>query len=706
MTTQPKKFFKISNDKSTQLASQSNNEGNEPRHLIATIAENFREPNNIKTLYYDRKEDFIDWFEMYEYETTAVGWNDKDRLKGIAQYLDGTARRWYVSYASPDNPDAPKTYYDLKQMMVRDLCRADYRSIIETRLYDCKQEKGESVANYILEKQELCKRVDSKMPEPQVLRHILRGLLPELLQYIDQFEIKDVSALLQRANIAESTHERQLNEQGLMDKTSLEKVFSDLRKSVEVMNERLTSMTIQNPSRLNTNPTQRPVECNYCKKLGHVYKYCRKRIYDAKQRQGNNGLGQSNQTQNMNYKSNQTMNQQNNRWTKPKVINLATQTPSLSMMLTFYASLAEGKFIFMNIEIESKKFQALVDTGSDVTIITRKVANSIGKNPEYYQGPLTGTACNIPISPVGQVDVILNLKGENKDLAIETTVLVVDYLPANIEILLGQDVSWEADLYLGIRQKSVYIGHGEGEKARQVETIEVNPYTEEEEESESLPDSWEESDVSEDESSQVEPQVVNLVTNQVEIKSNEKFNLDESLTKEQSICMLNLIQDYRDVFSFPNDKLGCTHLVQHQINTEDNPPIHQPPYRLSPVKRDLAQAMINELVEEGFVVPSNSPWASPIVIVDKKTGDKRFCVDYRKLNAITKKDVYPLPDIQLALDCLQGAQYFSLLDLKSGYYQIAMDPKDQEKTAFVTQDGLYEFTVPPFGLPCAPATFH
>ena len=162
---------------------------------------------------------------------------------------------------------------------------------------------------------------------------------------------------------------------------------------------------------------------------------------------------------------------------------------------------------------------------------------------------------------------------------------------------------------------------------------------------------------------------------------------------------------HRNAFSVSGDPLGCTHLVQHKINTGDNPPIHQHPYRLSPPKRDLATKMIKELIDEGFVVPSNSPWASPIVIVDKKTGEKRFCVDYRKLNSITKRDVYPLPDIQLALDCLQGAQYFSLLDLKSGYYQIAMDPVDQEKTAFCTQDGLYEFTVMPFGLSCAPATF-
>ena len=89
----------------------------------------------------------------------------------------------------------------------------------------------------------------------------------------------------------------------------------------------------------------------------------------------------------------------------------------------------------------------------------------------------------------------------------------------------------------------------------------------------------------------------------------------------------------------------------------------------------------------------------------KKTGDLRFCVDYWKVNKITKRDQYPLPNIQDSLDALEGAKFFSILDLKSGYYQIEMDPESKKKTAFVTTDGLYEFNVMPFGLSNAPATF-
>ena len=121
------------------------------------------------------------------------------------------------------------------------------------------------------------------------------------------------------------------------------------------------------------------------------------------------------------------------------------------------------------------------------------------------------------------------------------------------------------------------------------------------------------------------------------------------------------------------------------------------------------QAIINEeiqkMLENRLIQESNSPWTSPVVLVTKKNGKKRFCVDYRKLNMITKKDSYPLPRIDEMLDSLAGAQYFSTLDLMSGYWQVMMHPNDREKTAFITRYGTYEFTVMPFGLCNAPATF-
>uniref|UniRef100_L7LVQ9 RNA-directed DNA polymerase n=1 Tax=Rhipicephalus pulchellus TaxID=72859 RepID=L7LVQ9_RHIPC len=145
--------------------------------------------------------------------------------------------------------------------------------------------------------------------------------------------------------------------------------------------------------------------------------------------------------------------------------------------------------------------------------------------------------------------------------------------------------------------------------------------------------------------------------------------------------------------------------IQHRIDTACNRPIRQKPYRVSPSERKVINEQVCDMLKKNVIQESCSPWAAPVILVKKKDGSWRFCVDYRRLNAITKKDVYPLPRIDDAIDCLSSASYFSSVDLRSGYWQIPMHKEDKEKTAFVTPDGLFEFNVMPFGLCNAPATF-
>ncbi|KAL5457414.1 hypothetical protein EMCRGX_G034666 [Ephydatia muelleri] len=115
--------------------------------------------------------------------------------------------------------------------------------------------------------------------------------------------------------------------------------------------------------------------------------------------------------------------------------------------------------------------------------------------------------------------------------------------------------------------------------------------------------------------------------------------------------------------------------------------------------------MLDEMLEKDVIQPSHSPWSSPIILVRKKDGSMRFCVDYRKVNSVTKKDAYPLPRVDDTLDTLGGTKFFSTLDLASGYWQVEVEEADRQKTAFTTPEGLFEFKVMPFGLCNAPATF-
>ena len=159
------------------------------------------------------------------------------------------------------------------------------------------------------------------------------------------------------------------------------------------------------------------------------------------------------------------------------------------------------------------------------------------------------------------------------------------------------------------------------------------------------------------------------------------------------------------MFSQSPTDYGRTELIKHQIDTGAAHPIRQPPRRIPQHLRVNVDEQIDSMLDNGIIEPSRSPWSSPIVVVPKKDGGIRFCVDYRRLNSVTIKDAYPLPQISDTLESLAGAKFFSTLDLASGYWQVGMHPDDQHKTAFASHRGLFEFKVLPFGLCNAPATF-
>ena len=166
-----------------------------------------------------------------------------------------------------------------------------------------------------------------------------------------------------------------------------------------------------------------------------------------------------------------------------------------------------------------------------------------------------------------------------------------------------------------------------------------------------------------------------------------------------------VLAESTDVFALDDSELGCTSLVQHSIDTGDHHPVKQQPYRTPVVYREKIESMVSDMRKQGIVKPSNSPWASPIVLVPKKDGSLHFCVDFRRLNSLTRKDVYPLPRVEDILDTLGEAKYFTSLDLASGYWQVELDEDARAKSAFTTHHGLFEFVRMPFGLCNEPATF-
>ena len=166
-----------------------------------------------------------------------------------------------------------------------------------------------------------------------------------------------------------------------------------------------------------------------------------------------------------------------------------------------------------------------------------------------------------------------------------------------------------------------------------------------------------------------------------------------------------LLVDYEDVFSRGDHDIGRTDKVKHSIHTTCPAPIRQRPRRSPMGQREEIEKQVNDMLERGIITHSASPWSSPVVLVDKKDGTKRFCVDYRLLNKHTIKDSFPLPRIDESIDYLAGAKYYCTLDLASGYWQVPLDEDAKRKSAFVVPGGLFEFEVMPFGLCNAPSTF-
>ena len=165
-----------------------------------------------------------------------------------------------------------------------------------------------------------------------------------------------------------------------------------------------------------------------------------------------------------------------------------------------------------------------------------------------------------------------------------------------------------------------------------------------------------------------------------------------------------LLCQVSDLFSTGTNDLGCTDLVRHEIHTGDAKPVRQPPKKLPLAEREEAERM-SEMQKQGVIEPSVSAWSSPVALVKKKDGSTQSCVDYRRLNNLTQKDSYPLPRIDDTVESLAGAQWFSTLDLKSGYWLVQLSNDTRSKTAFTTGTGLWQFKIMPFGLGNAPATF-
>ncbi|UYV61524.1 hypothetical protein LAZ67_1005160 [Cordylochernes scorpioides] len=186
----------------------------------------------------------------------------------------------------------------------------------------------------------------------------------------------------------------------------------------------------------------------------------------------------------------------------------------------------------------------------------------------------------------------------------------------------------------------------------------------------------------------------------------EDVNINHSLTPKERQEILDVVNEYRDCFALGMGELGCTDVTKMDIKEVDgSKPVCLRPYKTTVSEREAIREIVREWKDNGIVTETRSPYASPVLLVRKKTGDHRLVVDYRRLNIQTVKDKFPLPRIDDLLEGLRNAEFFTTLDLAHGYLQIPLTDKAKLKTAFITPDDTGQFERMIFGLANAPAEF-
>ena len=188
----------------------------------------------------------------------------------------------------------------------------------------------------------------------------------------------------------------------------------------------------------------------------------------------------------------------------------------------------------------------------------------------------------------------------------------------------------------------------------------------------------------------------------VENTADIKPHMDPTLSQMRREDIQKALEEYK---AARGTAAGRTDHATMRIETGPAPPSSSPLYRLVHARKPIVQEEIKEMLHDGIIQSSHSPWAAPMVLVPKKNGTLRICIDNRKLNAVTRPDLFPIPRIDDLLDGMSSAKFIRTLDLARGYCQVPMDPASREKTTFSMNFGKYEFRVMPFGLVGAPATF-
>lgn len=540
---------------------------------------------SIRSFSGDDHMDVEKWIRQFEDTAVIMNWTGLQKLVFAKRSLTGTA-------CLVAQVHSYTTWNALKEMLIEEFKQVKTGAELHAILSKTKKKQEESMLAYVTRMQELS--IQGNMDEPSLIQYIINGLEETPTNTVMLYGCNSLKELKTKLRVFETFKQ---NNTTIPQAQSTRKIDSKQQSKVRTWSNAAKCEFCSKPGHTEAVCRSKNITCYICNKKGHTAKSCPDK--------GNGGRQQA----------------------VDKEVKSCNFTPAFKLM-------------FKQVKINSVNINALVDTGSDVTIIQEDFFKTLKPIPEILPSEvkLTGFG-NTAITPLGAAEVCITT--DDTDVSVTVKCEIVSAEVSNVPVLLGKDL-------LGQINVLIEKGHVKFEKPTDVN---------------------------------------NIFTIEADA-------LDDKIPQE----IQKLIDDYKPNPNFKTD-------IQTNIVLKSDERVYQNPRRLAQKEKEVVEKQIADWLEKKIISPSISEYASPIVLAKKKDLSLRLCIDYRRLNKNIVKDHFPTANIEEQLDKLQGAKFFSTLDLENGFFHVPVAESSKKYTAFCSHIGIFEFNRTPFGLCNSPSSF-
>ncbi|GAU29982.1 hypothetical protein TSUD_360970 [Trifolium subterraneum] len=585
-----------------------------------------------------------EWIQRMSGILNSMECTELEKVTFATRFLRGAACNWWEGVrAYMTASQMEMTWVNFRRLFIDHYIPESYRMSMERELIELKQ-GGRSVAEYTTKFNELVQYVadgDDAPTEAWKIKKYRFGLRADIAHDVSMQQLASLGELIQKSYHAESSLEAVRKE-----RFEVNQKRRDSGKYKEQLKPR------GSPSKGKQKFSQRPQQA--CSKCGSVHNgecmkgkyvcfHCKQPGHYKNECPKLHGSGGSSGT----------------TGSKGRVYSLdGEQARGNNALIIDVCHLGQSEVV------------VLFDCGATNSFISVECVMRLGLSSTSLLPPMT-----VAVATGGKV--VSKRVCQNCPVSVAGKIYHVDLicLPLkDMDIVLGMDWLSANTVYIGCAEKNLYVPIDLNAESRALTALLQNTH-----------------------------QLIQYLG-----AENKCFSIMFTMSSESSLSPsdIPIVREYMDVFPEEINSLPPEREIEFSIDlVPGSQPISVAPYRMSPLELRELKSQLEELLQKHFIRPSVSPWGAPVLLVKKKDGTMRLCIDYRQLNKVTIKNKYPLPRIDDLLDQLRGATIFSKIDLRSGYHQIRIRTSDVSKTAFRTRYGHYEFLVMPFGLTNAPAVF-